>query len=145
MPTLEQLLEAYPEKVKVVFKNFPLSSHKFAFKSASASLAAQRQGKFWEFHDALFENYKALNDTKIEEIATSLGLDMDRYKLEMKSPEIQTQVRKDLKDGSIAGVRGTPTIFVNGRRLKARGMKGFRNAVDKELENLEKKGETPDP
>lgn len=144
MPTLEQLLEAYPEKVNVVFKNYPLSSHKFAFKSASASLAAQNQGKFWAFHDALFENYKALNDAKIEEIATGLELDLDKFNQEMKGAEIQKRVRKDLNDGNKAGVRGTPTIFVNGRKLKARGMQGFRKAIDRELENLEKKGETPD-
>ncbi|MBL7178295.1 MAG: thioredoxin domain-containing protein [Desulfobacteraceae bacterium] len=71
-------------KPKLVFKNFPLSKHKFAMKAAAAALAANKQGKFWEFHDRLFKNYKNLNDTKIQEIAKELALDMERFNKDLK-------------------------------------------------------------
>ena len=74
MPQLEQLLKKYPDQIKLVFKNFPIRSHKYAVKAAAAALAAAREDKFWEFHDKLFENYNRLNDQKISEIAGQLGL-----------------------------------------------------------------------
>ena len=79
MPVLEQVLEKYPKEVKIVLKNFPLNSHKFAKKAAAAALAAESQGKFWEFYDLLFENYNRLNDRKIRKIAIELGLDMVKF------------------------------------------------------------------
>jgi protein-disulfide isomerase len=70
---------------------------------------------------------------------------MEKFNLETKSPEMQAQVRKDLADGREAGVRGTPTVFINGRKLKGRGLDGFRNAIDRELKELNQKGEDSDP
>jgi len=75
------VLDKYPKEVKLVFKNFPLSKHKFARKAATAALAAKAQGRFWEFHDELFENHRNLNDVKIQEIAKELGLDLERFKV----------------------------------------------------------------
>jgi protein-disulfide isomerase len=69
VPLLEQVLEKNPKTVKIVFKNFPIRSHKFAAQAAVAALAADRQGKFWEFHDELFNNYNRLNEEKVQEIA----------------------------------------------------------------------------
>ncbi len=138
MPVLEQLLEKYPGKVKIVFKNFPLRNHKFAMKAAVAALAAESQGKFWEFHDQLFENYNKLNDQKIREIALGLGFDPAEFEKKMKDPKINAMIRQDLRDGSQAGVRGTPTIFINGRRLNNRTPQGFQAAIDKELQKLGK-------
>ena len=65
MPVLEQVLEKNPDKVKLVFKNFPLRNHKFAMPAATAALAAEKQGKFWEFHDLLFKDYNRLNEQKV--------------------------------------------------------------------------------
>ena len=138
MPVLEQLLEKYPGKVKIVFKNFPLRNHKSAMKAAVAALAAESQGKFWEFHDQLFENYNKLNDQKIREIALGLGFDPAEFEKKMKDPKINAMIRQDLRDGSQAGVRGTPTIFINGRRLNNRTPQGFQAAIDKELQKLGK-------
>jgi protein-disulfide isomerase len=138
VPVLEQLLEKYPGKVKIVFKNFPLRNHKFAMKAAVAALAAESQGKFWEFHDQLFENYNKLNDQKIREIALGLGFDPAEFEKKMKDPKINAMIRQDLRDGSQAGVRGTPTIFINGRRLNNRTPQGFQAAIDKELQKLGK-------
>ncbi len=143
MPVLEQVLEKYPQDVKVVFKNFPLQNHKFAMKAAVAALAAESQGKFWEFHDLLFENYNKINDQKIQDIAVAVGLNLEEYEKMKKDPSVQGKVRRDLSDGRRAGVRGTPTVFVNGRRLRDRSLKGFQVAIDKQLEKLGKTASKP--
>lgn len=133
MPLFEQVLEAYPDKVKLVFKNFPLRNHRNAMKAASAALAAEGQGKFWEFHDILFKNYNRLNDKFIGDTATVLQLNQEQYEKRMNSPEVLNQIQKDIKDGQKAGVRGTPTIFINGRLLQDRSLNGFKTIIDNEL------------
>jgi protein-disulfide isomerase len=138
VPLLEQVLEKYPDDVKIVFKNFPLRNHKFAMEAATAALAAESQGKFWEFHDLLFKYYNKLDDQKIREIALGLGFDPAEFEKKMKDPKINAMIRQDLRDGSQAGVRGTPTIFINGRRLNNRTPQGFQAAIDKELQKLGK-------
>ncbi len=138
MPVLEQVLEKYPNDVKVAFKHFPLRNHKFAMKAAIASLAAEGQGKFWQFHDLLFENYNKLNDEKIQEISVTVGLNQEEYEKKKKDPAIQQRVNQDLSDGRRAGVRGTPTVFINGIRLRDRSLKGFQAAIDKQLKKLGK-------
>ena len=143
MPVLEQVLEKYPETVKVVFKNFPLRNHKFAMKAAVAALAAESQGKFWEFHDLLFKNYNQINEQKIQEIALAVGLNQEEYEKKKTDPAIERRVRQDLADGQRAGVRGTPTVFINGMRLKDRSLQGFQAAIDKQLEKLGKKATKP--
>ena len=143
MPVLEQVLEKYPNDVKIAFKNFPLRNHKFAMKAAVAALAAENQGKFWEFHDLLFENYNKLNDQKIQDIAVAVGLNLEEYEKKKKDPAITRQVRQDLSDGQKAGVRGTPTIFINGIRLRDRSLKGFQAAIDKQLQKLGKTATQP--
>jgi protein-disulfide isomerase len=143
VPVLEQVLETYPDDVKIVFKNFPLRNHKFAMKASIAALAAESQGKFWEFYDLLFKNYNKLNDQKIREIALELGLDQTEFKKKMKDPKITAIIRQDVREGAQAGVRGSPTIFINGRRLNNRSLKGFQAAIDKELQKLSKKAAKP--
>ena len=138
MPVLEQVLEKYPNDVKIAFKNYPLKNHKFAKPAALAALAANEQGKFWAFHDLLFKNYNKLNDQKIQEIAQTVGLDLEAYEKKKKDPAIRKRVNQDLADGRRAGVRGTPTIFINGIRLRDRSLKGFHTAIDKQLQRLDK-------
>jgi protein-disulfide isomerase len=133
VPLLEQVLENNPENVKIVFKNFPLRRHKYATKAAMAALAADGQGKFWAFHDRLFENYKQLNDQKIKDIARDLGFDMEKFEKQMKDPGILAQIRQDMLDGNQAGVRGTPTVFIGGRLLRNWSPKEFQMLIDKEL------------
>lgn len=138
MPVLEQVFEKYPDDVKIVFKNFPLRNHKFAIPASTAALAAESQGKFWEFHDLLFKNYNKLNDQKINEIAVGLGLDQTEFQKKIKDPKIAAKIRQDVQEGIQAGVRGTPTVFINGRRLNDRSLKGFQAAIDKEIQKLSK-------
>ncbi len=119
--------------VKLAIKNFPLPNHKFARQAAVAALAANRQGKFWEFHDELYKNYNSLNQEKIQEIAQQVGLDTAKLNQDMKAPEIGAMVESDLREGRDLGVRGIPTIFVNGRLLRDRSFAGFQAAIEKEL------------
>jgi len=119
--------------MKLVFKNFPLRNHKVAWPAAIAALAANKQGKFWELHDQLYENYNRLSDQKIREIAQQVGLDMKKFDQDMKDPELKAIVERDFQEGAKAGVRGIPTIFVNGRQLKNRSFQGFQAAIEKEL------------
>ena len=129
------MLKKNPGSVKVVFKNFPIQRHQFSSKAAAAALAAASIGRFWEYHDALFakENFGKLNDQEFLDIAKVLGINPQEFDAKMKDPEIQAKVRRDFKEGQRAGVRGTPTVFVNGRLLKNRSLKGFQDSIDREL------------
>jgi protein-disulfide isomerase len=133
VPLLKQVLEKYPNDVKLVFKNFPLSSHKFAFKASVAAMAAHRQGKFWQYHDAVFANYNKLNDRKLDDLAKEVGLDLEKFKKDINDPMLKKKVQQDQQEGVDAGVRGTPTIFINGRRLQQRNLAGFSAMIDSEL------------
>jgi protein-disulfide isomerase len=130
------VLEQYPQQVKLVFKNFPLRSHSFAYKAAQASMAAEQQGKFWEFHDLLFKNYNRINDQKITEIMNDLNLDADQFQRAMQDPAIKAQIDADLRNGDTAGVRGTPTIFINGKLLRDKSLAGFQRQINEELMQL---------
>jgi len=131
---LDQVVEKYPQKVKEVYLNFPVRSHKYAETAARAALAADKQGKFWEFHDKLFQNYNQLNDAKVREIAKELNLNMEQFEKDWQSGETLTKVRSDIDQGSRIGVRGVPAVFINGRKLKQRSLEGFSEIIDKELE-----------
>jgi protein-disulfide isomerase len=127
------VFERYSKDMKLVFKNFPLRNHKFAWPAAIAALAANRQGKFWELHDQLYENYNRLSEQKIRELAQQVGLDMEKFDKDMKDPELKALVERDFQEGARAGVRGIPTIFVSGRMLRNRSFQGFQAAIEKEL------------
>lgn len=127
------MFEKYSKEMKLVFKNFPLRNHKFAWPAAIAALAANKQGKFWELHDQLYENYNRLSEQKIREIAQQVDLDMEKFDKDMKDPKLKAMVERDFQEGARAGVRGIPTIFVNGRQLRNRSFQGFQAAIEKEL------------
>lgn len=124
--------------MKLVFKNYPLPNHKFAKQAALAALAAGGQGKFWEFHDQLFANFNALNDQKIDAIAMELGLNMEQFKRDMRDPNTESSIVRDIQNGQQAGVRGTPTIFINGVLLKNRSPQGFQELIDNQLRKQKK-------
>ena len=104
-------------------------------------MAADKQGKFWEFHDLLFKDYNNLNDQKVTEIRTSLNLDADQFQREMLDPAIKSQIDADLGNGNSAGVRGTPTVFINGKLLRDKSLNGFERQIKQELTQL-KAGDT---
>ena len=131
---LEQVLEQHPGKVRLVFKNYPLRSHSMAYKAAVAAMAADLRGKFWDFHDRVFQNHNRLSDSVLAQIRKELGLVDPAFEGLLKNPEIAGLIQRDVQEGRLAGVRGTPTIFVNGKRHPGPYTpEGFREAIEAEL------------
>lgn len=119
--------------MKLVHKNFWLQSHRFALQAAKAALAAAEQGKFWEFHEKLFENYRTLNDEKINEIAGGLGLNMEKLARDMSSPNLQNLLSRDYNDGRRIGIRGIPTVLINGKMAERYGVADLEEMIEEEL------------
>jgi protein-disulfide isomerase len=138
-PTLNRLIKENPGKVRLYFRHFPLGMHPNAPLASQAALAAGAQGKFWEMHDKLFENQRALTRPDLEKYAQDLSLDMGKFKQALDSKTFEGEVKKDMTDGEAAGVQGTPAFFVNGRFVSgALPYDNFKKIVDEELETAEK-------
>ncbi len=137
-PTLAQVREKYGDKVRIVFRQYPLPFHQQAQKAAEASLCAGDQGKFWEMHDAMFANQQALGVDQLKEQATKLGLKADEFNSCLDSGKHAAVVQKDLKEGQAAGVNGTPAMFINGRFLS--GAVPFEQVADIIDDELRRKG-----
>jgi protein-disulfide isomerase len=116
VPQIEALLKAYPKQVKLIFKQYPLETHPQAALAATAALAAQKQGKFWQMHDAMFAHHDSLSRSAIVALAQQIGLDAKRFESDIASTEVRETVIRDMQDGDAAGVQGTPTLFINGQR-----------------------------
>lgn len=99
-------------------------------------MAADKQGKFWEFHDLLFKDYSNLNDQKVAEIRTGLNLDAEQFERDMSDPAIKAQIDADVRNGNSAGVRGTPTVFINGKLLRDKSLNGFIRQINQTLAQL---------
>jgi protein-disulfide isomerase len=136
VPTLKQVQEEYGDKVRLVFRQFPLESiHPNAQKAAEASLCAGEQGKFWEMHDLMFEEQQQLAMEELKEKAVRLELDAEAFGECVDSSRFAEQVADDLREGSTAGVSGTPAMFINGRFLNgAQPFEAIAKVVDEELE-----------
>ncbi|HDY88264.1 MAG TPA: hypothetical protein ENH82_09155 [bacterium] len=129
-PTLKQVLEAYPNEAKLVYKDFPLSFHKQAKNAAKAAHAAGEQGKYWEMHDLVFEKYNKLTEIMFKEFAEKLGLDMGKFMADFEGNKYDKQIQQDINLGRSVGVSGTPTLFMNGKRMKNRSFNDFKTAID---------------
>jgi len=131
---IEQVLATYPTEVKFVAKQFPLSLlHSNARNAARAALAAHRQGKFWEMHDLLYKNHQALDYESLLEYAKDAGLDVPQFAADMASPEIEAELSADITEGQRADVSGTPTYFIEGRRVMSRSFESFKMIIDEAL------------
>ena len=137
--TLHRIEKDYGKDVRVVFKQNPLPMHPNAPYAAKASLAAQKQGKFWPLHDKLFEANNshqpdALAQAKVDEMARSVGLDMDRYQKDVASPEIAQAIQADQAQAQKLGANGTPHFFINGARISgAQPYESFKAVIDAQL------------
>lgn len=128
------MLEQFPETVNYVIKHYPLPNHALAHESAMAALAAGRQGKFWEFHSQLLEHHDALDETKLNEIAAALGLDMNRFKQDRQLESSRQLIREDIENGQAIGVNGTPSVFMNGKRIDNKDLGTLPQLIARELE-----------
>jgi protein-disulfide isomerase len=134
-PLLRRLLEDYGDDVRLVYKHFPLSFHAHARPAAIASLAAQEQDGFWEMHDALFRQAGRLQPAEFPALAEEVGLDADRFRrdVESKWKEYQSRIDSDYALGLKVDVRGTPSLFVNGRKVRPGTLERIRARIDAEL------------
>jgi protein-disulfide isomerase len=132
-PTLEKVLEAHPEKVKVVIKHFPLRMHRFARQAARASLAAAQQEAYLPMLKKLFADARHLNESKISSFVEQLGLDKDRFEKAYKGSSAAQQVARDMQLGRSVGVRGVPALFINGRAAKRRSFQALSAMIQQEI------------
>jgi predicted DsbA family dithiol-disulfide isomerase len=114
-PELDHLWEAKSTSLRFIFKFMPLAMHPRGDPAARAAIAAQAQGKFWEMHRQLFANAPHLEDSDLDAYAKSIGLDLDRFHADMRSPATKARLDADRKLAEDLGVKGTPTIYINGR------------------------------
>jgi protein-disulfide isomerase len=134
VPTLEQVQRGYVDKVKLVFKNFPLDFHPDAQLAHEAAMAAADQGKFWEMHDVIFANQRSLERADLLRFAEQVGLDMKRFVADLDGRKFRAAIEADKLEAAELGVTGTPAIFVNGKMLSgARPLADFRALVDAEI------------
>jgi protein-disulfide isomerase len=134
-PTLKQILERYPGKVKLVHRDFPIDSlHPRARPAAEAARCAQDQGKFWDYHDLLFASFPQAAPDDLQRLARQVGLDMTKFESCLSGGMHKTTVQRDIEEGTRLGVTGTPAFFINGRALTgAQPLQAFTRVIDDEL------------
>lgn len=132
--TVEEVMQAYAGKVRLVFRHFPLEFHAQAPKAAEASACAAEQGKFWEYHDVLFKNQSKLMPDDLKAAATAMGLDANKFNECFDSGRMAALVKTDTEAGKKAGVNGTPAFFINGQMLSgALPLDEFKKVIDAEM------------
>lgn len=139
-PSLERIVKENPGKVRFVTRDFPLTQHAEAFKAAEAAEAAREQGKYWEYIHVLMKNQSSLGIEKLKSFAGELGLDRTRFDAALDSGKFTETVQRDVEDGMKLGVKGTPSLFINGRRVTARSYEELKASVDAALKSLPPSG-----
>lgn len=137
-PLFEQILDKNPDTVKIVYKNFPLNIHRYAAAAALAATAADMQGKFWQYHDLIFENYQSLSIEKLMSFARRLDLDIPQFKKDMNSNKAKIKVGRDYEEGRRLKVTGTPTLFINGRLVRDRSADNIQKMINEALRGTDK-------
>jgi protein-disulfide isomerase len=129
-------MKEYSGKVRLVWKNQPLSFHSNAMPAAEAAMAAYEQGndKFWAMHDRFFDKQNELSPAYFEQVAREIGLDVPKWKAAVESRSSQAAIQGDMVAGNAVGANGTPTFFINGRKLVgAMPFESFKAIIDAEL------------
>ncbi len=131
---MRELVAQYPDDLRVVFKHLPLKSHSQAIPAAEASIAAAEQLKFWQMHDLLFAQQDRLGPELYTALATELGLDMNRFQLDMLDMRAHEILRRDKQLARTLGVKGVPSYFVNGEPIIGpRTIENFQQVIDRHL------------
>ena len=132
--TVDEVMKEYGNKVRLVYRDFPLPMHPLARPASEAANCANAQGKFWEYHAKLFANQTALAEDKLKEYAKDVGLDAAKFDQCLKDKPFKAAIDKDVADGEKVGVNGTPAFFINGRMLSgALPLDKFKEVIDEEL------------
>lgn len=132
--TVKELVNRYPNRVRLVARDFPLAMHGLAAPMAEAAGCAAEQGGYWPYSDALFERYRTLQPEDLPVLAGELGLDPGAFKICLDSGHNADEVADDVQEGQIAGVTGTPSFFINGRMISgAQPIERFIEIIEEEL------------
>jgi protein-disulfide isomerase len=133
-PIVKQVLNTYGNRVRLVYRHYPLPNHPDARPAAEAAACAAEQGKFWEYHDRLFEHQAKLGNAELKQYATDVGLESRQFIECLEARKYQKDVDADLAAGRDAGISGTPGFFINGRPLDgAQPFEAFKTIIDEEL------------
>jgi protein-disulfide isomerase len=132
-PMIDETTKAYGNQVRLVLRDFPLAMHEFARKAAEAANAANAQGKYFEYAEMLFKNQKALDVASLKKYASEIGLNRARFDAALDSGAYAAEVEHDIADGQQYGIRGTPTVFVNGVQIVNLSAENLRAAIDRAL------------
>ncbi|MGH9141855.1 MAG: thioredoxin domain-containing protein [Vicinamibacterales bacterium] len=133
-PTVRQVLSTYGDKIRFVYRHYPLPNHPFARPAAEAAACAGEQGKFWPYHDLLFANPSKLTDADLKQHASELGLNTAQFNSCVDTHKLKALIDADVKDGEEAGVNGTPAFYINGRMISgAQPYEVFKKIIDEEL------------
>jgi protein-disulfide isomerase len=134
-PTVQQVLKTYGDRIRFVYRHYPLPNHPSARPAAEAAACANEQGKFWPYHDRLFANPTKLSAADLKQHAADLGLNTSQFNACVDSHKFKADVDNDIREGEQAGVNGTPAFFINGRSISgAQPFDVFKKIIDEELE-----------
>jgi len=135
-PILKSIVREFGNSVRLVVRDFPLTSiHDDAFNAAVAAAAAEKQGKYFEYADLLYNNQDSLDSESLSRFADQAGLNLSRFERDRKDPDLAAEVEKDIADGKRYGVSGTPSVFVNGYKVRTLSASSFRKAINRALGN----------
>lgn len=133
-PTVKQLVQAYPGKIRLVIKNYPYKYRDFSKIAAEASLAARDQGKYWEMHEMLLTRSPKLDRDSLISYAQELGLDVEKFTASLDSGEYSKEVDRDVQYAESIDLYNTPTIYINGRQIVGeRPFEYFKKIIDEQL------------
>lgn len=132
-PVLERIVSEFGDRLRLVVRDFPLSQHANARKAAEAAEAAREQGKYWEYAAVLFRNQSALGVDKLKQYATDLGLDRAKFDASLDSGKFAEKIQRDLVDGRKLGINGTPTLYINGKRVSDNSYESLKSAIESVL------------
>ncbi len=139
-PTVQQVLATYGDRIRFVYRNYPLPSHPDARPAAEAAQCANEQGKFWPYHDRLFADAGRLSNADLGQAADDVGLDRAKFDACVDSHKFRDRIDADIKDGEAVGVNGTPAFFINGRMITgAQPFEAFKRVIDEELERKQRR------
>jgi protein-disulfide isomerase len=129
-PVLERIVSEFKDQVRLVVRDFPLSQHANARQAAEAAEAAREQGKYWEYVAVLFRNQSALGVEKLRQYATDLGLDRAKFDASLDSGKFAEKIQRDVFDGRKLGISGTPTLYINGKRIADNSYESMKSAIE---------------
>lgn len=141
--TLPKVLALYPDKVRLVAREFPIIGHQYSRKAAQAAQSAFTQGKYFEYTALLYQNQVDLSEPNLMRFAQQVGMDIARLRADLSSGKYDPVIEEDVEEAKRVGLTSTPTFYINGRKLEILSLEGFKEAIDRELSRISNRGTAP--